>query len=238
MIEKYLTPGDKVEIQFKRRVALNENAAEQKQRIYISKINQILGEDKIEVLMPIEQSRIVLLPRNAVGNLVVYTSNGLYQCSVKVGDRYKSDNIYLQVLELLSGIKRYQRREYYRYSCNIPVFCRLLEGEEKKTLIWDDKLIGREGQTLDIGGGGIRFIIDEEYKPEDLVVCCLPLEIRNGVKEIQGAGKVLSIKPVKDSTKFFEVRVQFERMSNAMREQIIQFIFEDERKRRKKSNGL
>ena len=116
MIKKYLTPGDKVEIQFKQRVAINTDTTEQKQRIYLSKINQIVGEDKVEVLMPIEQSKMVLLPRNAVGNLVIYTSNGLYQCDVRVTERYKRDNIYLQVLELLSGIKKYQRREYYRYS--------------------------------------------------------------------------------------------------------------------------
>ena len=238
MIEKYLKPGDKVEIQFKQRVAINADTAEQKRKIYISKINQVLEEDKIEVLMPIEQSKLVLLPRNAVGNLVIYTSNGLFQCDVKVGERYKSDNIYLQVLVLMSGIKKYQRREYYRYSCNIPVYCRSLTKDEKETLVWDDTIIGREGETLDIGGGGVRFIIDEEFKPEDMVVCCIPLEIRNGTKEVQGAGKVLSVKPVKDSTKFFEIRVQFERMSNVSREQIIQFIFEDERKRRKKSNGL
>lgn len=238
MIEKYLSPGDKVEIQFKQRVAINTDTTEQKQRIYLSKINQIVGEDKVEVLMPIEQSKMVLLPRNAVGNLVIYTSKGLYQCDVKVTERYKRDNIYLQVLELLSGIKKYQRREYYRYNCNIPIYCRSLTEDEKKTLIWDDTVIGRTGETFDIGGGGVRFIIDEEFKTEDLVVCCIPLEVRNGIKEVQAAGKVLSVKPIKDSTRFFEVRVQFEKMSGENREQIIQFIFENERKRRKKSNGL
>ena len=237
MIEKYLSPGDKVEIQFNQRVGLNEESVKPKKKIYISKINQMLDEDKIEILMPIEQSKIVLLPRNINGNLVIYTSKGLYQCEVKVGDRYKTGNIYLQVLELVSGIKKYQRREYYRYSCNVPVFSRCLTEEEKENLVWDETKKGIEGSTLDIGGGGIRYLVEEELPAGEMVICYLQLEIKNAVKEIQALGKILSVKTVKDS-KLFETRVQFEKISNAAREQIIQYIFEDERKRRKKSSGL
>lgn len=237
MIEKYLSPGDKVEIQFTRRISLNDENVGPKQRIYISKINQMLDEDKIEILMPIEQSKIVLLPRNVIGNLVIYTSNGLYQCEVKVGERYKTGNVYLQVLELVSGIKKYQRREYYRYSCDVPVFSRCLTEEEKENLVWDETKKGIEGSTLDIGGGGIRYLVEEELPAGEMVICYLQLEIKNAVKEIQALGKVLNVKAVKDS-KLFEVRVQFEKISNAAREQIIQYIFEDERKRRKKSSGL
>ena len=237
MIEKYLSPGDKVEIRFAQRMALTDENTERKYKTYLSKINQMLDEDQIEILMPIEQSRMVLLPRNAMGTLVIYTSNGLFQCEVKVGDRYKKDNIYLQVLELISGIKKYQRREYYRYSCTVPVFSRCLTEEEQRTMVWDESQKGIEGSTLDIGGGGVRYLVSEQMTSGEMVICYLELEIKNTVKEIQALGKILSVRPVKDSD-LFEVRVQFEKISNAAREQIIQYIFEDERKRRKKSNGL
>ena len=237
MIEKYLSPGDKVEIRFAQRMAITDENTERKYKTYLSKINQMLDEDQIEILMPIEQSRMVLLPRNAMGTLVIYTSNGLFQCEVKVADRYKKDNIYLQVLELISGIKKYQRREYYRYSCTVPVFSRCLTEEEQRTMVWDESQKGIEGSTLDIGGGGVRYLVSEQMTSGEMVICYLELEIKNTVKEIQALGKILSVRPVKDSN-LFEVRVQFEKISNAAREQIIQYIFEDERKRRKKSNGL
>ena len=237
MIEKYLSPGDKVEIRFAQRMAITEENTEPKYNIYLSKISQMLDEDQIEILMPIEQSRIVLLPRNVIGSLVVYTSNGLYQCDVKVGERYKKDNIYLQVLELVSGIKKYQRREFYRYNCTIPVFSRVLTEEELKSMVWDETQKGIEGSTLDIGGGGIRYMVSEQMTSGEHVICYLKLEIKNSVKEIQALGKILSVRPVKDSD-LFEVRVQFEKISNVAREQIIQYIFEDERKRRKKNSGL
>ena len=237
MIEKYLSPGDKVEIRFAQRMAITEENTEPKYDIYLSKISQMLDEDQIEILMPIVQSRMVLLPRNVIGSLVVYTSNGLYQCDVKVGERYKKDNIYLQVLELVSGIKKYQRREFYRYNCTIPVFSRVLTEEELKSMVWDETQKGIEGSTLDIGGGGIRYMVSEQMTSGEHVICFLKLEIKNSIKEIQALGKILSVRPVKDSN-LFEVRVQFEKISNAAREQIIQYIFEDERKRRKKNSGL
>ena len=235
MLGKYVTAGNKIELHPIQRNTYNDKATEE--RIYFSKINQILEDDKLEIMMPIEGSKIVLLPRHLVYNLVIYTGNGLYQCDVKVGERYKAGNIYLQQLELITGIKKCQRREYYRYSCSVPVFTRTLEEEEKQNLVWDDTKKGKEGNAIDIGGGGMRFLIDEEYPKDELLICSMKLELKNSEKEIQALGKVLSISPVKDS-KLFEVRVQFEKISNIAREHIIQYIFEDERKRRKKNSGL
>lgn len=234
MVEKYLSPGDKVELRPHRRT----NEKEEKERkMYISKVNQVLDEDRVEILLPIEHQKMVLLPRNSRFDIMVYNSKGLYQCEAKIGERYKSGNMFLQVLELITGMKRYQRREYYRYSCSVPVFCRKLLEQEKETLVWDENIKGKEGYSLDIGGGGIRFLIEEEFQPDELVICHIPLEIKNSVREIQGIGKVLSTKPVKDS-KSYEVRVQFEVMSSATREDIIQYIFEAERKKRRSNNGM
>ena len=65
------------------------------------------------------------------------------------------------------------------------------------------------------------------------------LSILSGkVKEIQAMGKILGIKPVRDKKEVREVRVQFEDISNAAREDIVQYIFEDERKRRSRNNSL
>ena len=236
MLEKYIKAGDKVEIQPIQRVVFNEeNQPEQK--IYISKINQIIEEDKIEVLMPIEQSRMVLLPRNIVLKLVIYTSNGLYTCEVKATDRYKTGNVFLQVLELMSGIKRYQRREFYRYSCSVPIFSRSLNEQEKETLVWDNTIPCVEGASFDIGGGGVRFRVDQSYEPKEMILCILHLEIKGNARNIQTIGKVLSTNPIKNSESY-EVRVQFERITHQDRELIIQYIFEDERKRRRRGTSL
>ena len=236
MLEKYVKVGDKVELRPVQRVGLNDEE-HQEQKIYLSKVNQILSEDKLEILMPIEQSRIILLPRNISMTLVIYTSNGLYQCEVKASERYKSGNIFLQVLELTSAIKKYQRREFYRYNCAVPVFSRSLSDEEKENMIWDDTVAGMEGTSFDIGGGGVRFRVDQSFEPKEMILCILHLEIKGNVRDIQTLSKVLSVKPIKNSDSY-EIRVQFERITHKDRELIIQYIFEDERRRRKHDNGL
>ena len=168
MLEKYVKIGDKVELRPLHRPSLKDGE-QQEQKVYISKINQILGEEKLEIMMPLEQSRIVLLPRNIVLNLVIYTSNGLYQCEVKATDRYKNGNVFLQALEVMSGLKRYQRREFYRYACSVPVFCRSLTDEEKETAVWDNNVPCMEGTSFDIGGGGVRFRVDQPFEAKDFV---------------------------------------------------------------------
>ena len=230
MLEKYIATGSKVELHPIRKDSNVEKS-------HISKVNQVLGDDKVEILMPVEDGKIVLLARNIPYDLVVYSSTGLYQCKVKASDRYKSGNIYIQQLELLTGIKKYQRREYYRYNCSVPVFSRSLTDEEKETLVWDDTLPGKEGESIDLGGGGVRFYVRQEYELEELIICTLKLELKDGIKNIQALGKVLNIKQVPD-VRMYEVRVQFEKISNKAREDIIQYIFEDERKRRKKNSGF
>ena len=118
MLGKYVTAGNKIELHPIQRNTYNDKATEE--RIYFSKINQILEDDKLEIMMPIEGSKIVLLPRHLVYNLVIYTGNGLYQCDVKIGERYKAGNIYLQQLELITGIKKCELKQKTFLKSGIP----------------------------------------------------------------------------------------------------------------------
>lgn len=235
MFEKYFAPGVKIELHPIYRATAKE---QDNSKIYLSKVNQILEDNKIELMMPMEQSRYVLLPKDAIYNMITYSAHGLYQCNVKVGNRYKNGNVYIQIVEIVTSVNRYQRREFYRYDCSLPVYCRHLSPEERETMSWDQEVRGIECTAIDLGGGGIRFLTTAVFDKEVPVVCIIPLEIKGQIKEIQAMGKILSITPVKENRENREVRVQFEKISNSAREEIIQFIFEDERKRRSKNNGL
>ena len=130
MLKKYFTPGENVELCSINKTLLPQE--EVKHRGFTSKINQILMEDTIEIMMPIEQGQFVLLPRNAIYNMWVHSKNGLYECQVKIGDRYKNGNIYIQVLKVVTKVKRIQRREFYRYDCFLPMYCRHMSPDEQE----------------------------------------------------------------------------------------------------------
>lgn len=232
MIEKYLEAGYKVEMRQTSHSPLKEG---QPAKVHISQIYDVLDEQKIEVLMPIERTKLVLLPVGAVYTLVIYTNIGLYQCETRVAEQYKKGKAYLLAMEIISPIQKYQRREYYRYNCSLPLFTRLITESELEKRIWDVSDDGTEGKMLDLGGGGVRFVSKESYQPEDLILCRfrLPIGAKEELTEYQIIGKVLSATATGENRDMHEIRVRFEEVTNTTREGIIQFIFEDERKQKK-----
>ena len=56
MIEKYVFPGQRVELK-----AVNAKEGE-KNKTHTTKVYDVVGEDRIEILMPLEQTKLILLP--------------------------------------------------------------------------------------------------------------------------------------------------------------------------------
>ena len=128
MLTSIIDAGQVVEIQSVNRIA--EESEEERKKVYRSKVFDVLSEDQLEILMPMEKTKLILLPIEGNFNLCFYTEKGLYQCFAKVIDRYKSNNVYILVMELTSNLRKYQRREYYRFSCALEMQSRKLELEE------------------------------------------------------------------------------------------------------------
>ena len=128
MLEQYIELGQRIEIQPVSRHIKEEDPMNVKR--YSSKVYDIVSDEKIEILMPFEQSKLVLLPVGEAYTLFFYTRQGLYECTTRIVDRYKSNNAYILVMELTTNLKKYQRREFYRFSCAIGVDTRIVTDEE------------------------------------------------------------------------------------------------------------
>ncbi len=238
MISKFLSPGDKLELQMLEH--LRQENETQTKRVYNSQINDILSEDRLEISMPLEKSKLILLPVDTEYDMTIYTKQGLFQCFVRVVDRYKSDNMYLLVVELTSNLRKNQRREYYRFSCALEMCSRNLEEEEIQaieskvpyTLVPGLPL--KRSVIADISGGGLRFLSNQKYEPESLLYCSYHLVLNNVRKLYEVVGKVLSAREVENRPGVYEHRVQYINMEEEKREEIIKFIFQEERKNMKK----
>ena len=55
---------------------------------------------------------IILLPVDGEYNVCFYTQTGLYQCLGRIIDRYKSDNVFVLVMELTTAYKTVQSATY------------------------------------------------------------------------------------------------------------------------------
>lgn len=235
MLSKFITVGNKVELQA---VFRNPDPqSEQKKRIYYSQIHEILSEDTMEIVMPMEQTKLILLPVDGEFDMMLYGETGLYQCFVRIIDRYKSNNVYLLVVELTSNLRKYQRREYYRFSCALEMCARTLESTEIGAL--EEKLPyaltpGRpmkQSVIVDISGGGLRFISSQCYEAESLLYISYYLLKNNEErKQYEVVGKVLNVKELENRPGTYEHRVQYVNMDRDTREDIIKYIFEEERK--------
>ena len=107
MLSKFISVGDKIELQAVDR-GLHGRVDD---KIYYSQVHEILSEDTMEIAMPMEKTKLILLPVDGEYDLVLYGENSLYQCFARIIDRYKSNNLYLLVVELTSNLRKHQRRE-------------------------------------------------------------------------------------------------------------------------------
>ncbi|MBR1771004.1 MAG: flagellar brake protein [Lachnospiraceae bacterium] len=238
MLSKFISLGDRIELQAVERRLRNDD--DEKQRVYQSKVYEILSEDTLEITMPMEKTKLILLPVDGEYDMVFYGTTGLYQCFARIADRYKSNNVYILRVELTSNLRKYQRREYYRFSCALEMCSRSLEEEEVQAVESKSPYMLQPGLPLkrsiivDISGGGLRFVSDQKYEPGSLVYCNYHL-LKNGQNKLyEVIGKVLSAQELANKPGSFEHRVQYYNMDVTTREEIIRFIFEEERRSRQK----
>ena len=131
MLSSLVMDGDKVELSSVDHLFAAEGETVKK---YSTRVYTVLSDDKLEIMMPMEKAKLILLPVDGEYDLCFYTSQGLYQCYARIYDRYKSNNVYVLALELTSNLRKHQRREYYRFSCVLDMRSRELKKEEVDSL--------------------------------------------------------------------------------------------------------
>lgn len=233
LLSKYVVPGCRVELQAIDRS--KASAGGEGRKSYQSQVIDVLSEDRIEISMPMEKSKLVLLPVDGEYDLYFYNDSGLYQCYARIVDRYKNNSLYVLVLDLISNLRKHQRREYYRFSCALEMNSRQLEEKEielagKKEEMLTPQLPLKSSVIVDISGGGLRFVANYAYETQSLILCKYCLLIGGENKEYNLVGKVLSVRELENRKGVFEHRVQYVNVNAAEREEIIKYIFDEERK--------
>lgn len=236
-LTELVRPGEKIDIMGVERAILGNSS---NKKVYTSKIYDLIDDDQLEILMPMEGSKLILLPKDGQYQFCFYTKKGLYQCFVRIADRYKSNNVYILLAEVTSPLEKFQRREYYRYSTSLPLKARTLMDEELRDLEKDQfhiqhGLIMKKCEIRDISGGGMKFLSKTAFEVEDKVVLSFSLQVHGKETVYQLVGKILSCRKLESDNDEYEHRLMFEKILNSERESIIRFIFEEERKKRSRT---
>ncbi|MBQ0042236.1 MAG: flagellar brake protein [Lachnospiraceae bacterium] len=236
MLSTYVAPGMKLEL-VSINNSLKDNVSVKK---YNSSVYEILSDEQLEVTMPMEQTKLILLSVDERYEVFFYTKKGLFQCTCRISDRYKRDNVYILVLDLMTNLRKFQRREYFRFSCAIDMTSRPLEAYEvaeyeRSGNVTLAELPMKQSVIVDISGGGIRFIAAQKYNADSLILICFRLGVNGIQKEYNLIGKLLRVSELENKPGVYEHRLQYDNLKAEDREEIIRYIFEEERKKRQNS---
>lgn len=249
MLERLLSAGDKVEVM--KTSGLANNPSDKK--VYYSLLVDIDAEDRLTVTMPIEAGKVIPLTVGERFWLVFYTHNGIYQSKALIIARERQGNIHVMILKTLTELERIQRRQFYRIDCVMNVEYRIMSELEAKGYevlrtkaykTMEDRIKikrllvpgGNEwnkGVAVDISGGGMRFNTRQQHENPDYIELRFKLNLGSVVKEIATPARVIRYAAVKNALDTNEFRVEFVEIQTKQREDIVQYVFNEDRSRRK-----
>jgi len=233
MFDDILKIGNKIELDKINKLSGNA----QKGDIYVSQILD-LDEKKQEITaaMPIMQGHIVPLEVGQELNVYFYSDKGIYKNKCKVIFRGKQDDVYIMKLTMLSEMKKFQRRQFYRLPCNIEAIIRFLDEEQVATYSKNHlpPKVGSDragiGMIVDISGGGVRIMSDTAFEVDGYIFMTFPIQMNIGDRNIEVLGKVVASIESPNRNNYFDNRIQFKEIDIELRDTIVKYIYEQQRK--------
>ena len=241
-----IRPGDKLDIKLVNQIKREENGGNPA-ILYQSRVCDLTSETDLEIEMPMSGGKMVLFPVGAECYFVIYTQKGMYQCQAAVQRRYKEGNLFFLTVKLTKEPVKFQRREFFRIDCLLPLqFYKLTENMAKLETteeIHEALKAGGEnhlpckGTTEDISGGGIRFSTDQMMENGEylLVEFCLKNERMDEMFQL--VSRVVNVVEHPNRKNMYIHRVKFIFRDMKVREKIVRYVFEEERRIRRKEVG-
>ncbi|EOC99726.1 flagellar brake protein [Caldisalinibacter kiritimatiensis] len=212
----FLSVGDKIQIR-KKEEGIN--------REYTCQILDKLDDVQYLISGPMYKNGLVPIDNGTKIEVRYYIQNkGRFYFNAIVKERIL-ENIYKLHIERTSEVNRLQQRNYFRLPLNIKML--------KKFTPLNDKIendIEEHCITQDISGGGIRCLCNYKHEIGDIVTCDFLEELKASGVECE----VIRIEPANNKEYKYSIGMRFTDISKNKRESIIKFIFEEQRKLRKK----
>lgn len=216
--------------------------------ILASQLEAVEDNGELIIQMPVYKGKIILLSLGSRYELIFYTRKGLYRGVCQVTDRYKEDNLFMVKVMLKSGLNKFQRREYFRLECILGMQAYELTREDALRLdgasleqhLKDPQAIMTESSSVivDISGGGIRFIGEKKYEEGDCLAVRTALQNENIDQQLLVVVSIVTCRKAAPNMERYETRAEFLHLGSKLRETVIKYIFDEDRKIRKKDMGV
>ena len=223
----------KLEIGTKLELELLDDAGEKLDLMLVSEYEWHEENNSAVIAAPIHEGKIYPLHIGAVMNVYFLKRReseiNLYKFSAMVKARGKSENLHFIRIEQLDRISRVQRRRYFRLDCSLRVKYRVVNNVTCDQNIDD---IFLESIANNLSGGGLNLMLEERIEKGKFVECKVFLD---DIHKVNFTGQVVTSERRDIESKFkYEVGITFVKISNGEREAVVRYIFEEQRKLRKK----
>lgn len=216
--------------------------------ILSSQLESVDENGDLVIHMPMHKGKIILLSLGSRYELMFYTRRGLYRGVCQVTDRYKEDNLFMVKMALKSGLNKFQRREYFRLECILGMETYKVDREEALKLdeahmeqrVKDPEIAetAEKAVIVDISGGGIRFVSEKRHEEGECLIVRTLLKNENMNQPLLVIASVISSRKASANVDRYETRAEFLHLGTKLRETIIKYIFDEDRKLRKKDVGI
>ena len=231
-IEDIVLPGERVDL-----VPYGARMDADPDKFYITKVFDFSEDGFIELHMPMESTKLILLPVGAEFEATFYAKKGMYGCRLKVEGRYKQDALFILSMEQVTELEKQQRREFYRFDCVVGMNSVMLNADEVEQY-------DKTGQTMllpepagkcvivDLSGGGMRFITSETYEDGRILRLKFIITVKDETRIVDVLFKIIAHRPAPNNPKNTEYRGSFYNITRNDQDDIIKYIFDSERKSR------
>lgn len=217
MISDNIKVGDRLEI--------SQKNDDQNAKSYVSQVEHVLDKKQLVIHMPISYGQLIKLKMNQMYSMIFFTEKGIVKFDTAIIKFTQENNLNFILIKLVSEGVKIQRREFFRFTCLLPAKFALFNNNDENA---DDK--GSEqvfnGIIKDLGGGGIRFVTNQDLEEKSKIKCVIVLD--NDVFVV--LGKILYKQYFPKSNYKYQYRVEFVGMINTEQEKIVQYIFDQQRK--------
>ncbi len=242
-----IKPGTPIELTIASTNPNGEHNKDEDRDIYISSVFGVTKDEKIIFHLPTRQGHVVTIPMDVPFIAVLNTKIGMFQIRGEIKQRGRLENFPVYVFEPSTRLSKVQRRDYFRFQCFIPI--QVLPIPEDVAILPNMKLVEDDlekygntygspvsGNILDISGGGAKFTSADDIITERYMYVSFKLVSYTLCKTINVIARRVSSE-YKKEFEMYEHRIEFLFKETEDRETIIKYIFDEERRLRKKDQG-
>jgi c-di-GMP-binding flagellar brake protein YcgR len=213
----------------------------------VSDIQELVKEGVLILSAPTYRGVAVPLREGDLLHVTFYRTGGMFSFMARLRRRFQERALALIEVEMCSPISKYQRRDFVRLETVLPVSVRVLAApeqfagrtvEEMLQQICDRRYEGlprplRPGErvyachTVDLSGGGARFVAEEVFEKDALLECTFSLK-RRGALTVDGC--VVRVTEQSSEGPRYCASVQFVNIEERLRRNIIKYIFGEQSK--------